>query len=110
MGGVILLISIALAIFVVPDGWQWPVIVGGAILEVAETAITWRWSRRGAPKVGVETFIGAAGRAVTECRQNGTVRVRGEIWQARCEAGADKDQRIRVRGRENLTLIVDPID
>lgn len=106
----ILVISIALAIFVVPDGWQWPVIVGGAILEVAETVITWKWSRRGAPKVGVETLIGAVGRVVTECRQTGTVRVRGEIWQARCEAGVDADQRIRVRGRENLTLIVEPID
>ena len=106
----ILVIGIALAIFVVPDGWQWPVIIGAGILEVVETAITWKWSRRGAPKVGVETLIGAVGRVVTDCRQHGTVRVRGEIWQARCDVGADADQRIRVRDRENLTLIVDPID
>lgn len=104
----ILLTGIALAIFVVPEGWRIPVIVGFAVLEVAETAITWHISRRGAPKVGAETLLGATGRAVTDCRPTGTVRVRGERWQARCEAGVQAGQPIRVTGRDRLTLVVEP--
>ena len=106
----ILLTGIALAIFVVPDGWQVPVIVGFAALEVVESAITSRISRRAPPKVGVELLDGALGRAITDCRPDGTVRVRGEVWQARCEAGADADQPVRVRGRDRLTLVVEPAD
>lgn len=105
----ILLTGIALAIFVVPEGWRIPVVVGFAILEIAETAITWHISRRGAPKVGAETLLGATGRAVTDCRPTGTVRVRGEQWQARSEPGVDAGQTIRVIGRDRLTLLVEPV-
>jgi membrane-bound serine protease (ClpP class) len=106
---VILLTGVLLAIFVVPDGWRLPVVIGFAILEVTETVVTWRFSRRGAPKVGAETLIGAAGKAVTDCRPVGTVRIRGEVWQARSESGAAAGQRIRVHGRDRLTLLVEPI-
>ena len=106
----ILLTGIALAIFVVPDAWRLPVIVGFAVLEIAETFITWHISRRGAPKVGAETLIGALGRAVTECRPAGTVRVRGEEWRARSDAAVAAGQRVRVLGRERLTLLVEPAE
>lgn len=106
----ILLIGIALALFVVPDGWQVPVIIGAAGIEVAETAFAVRLSRRGRPKAGVETLIGAVGSVATECRPTGMVRVRGETWRARCDIGADAGQRVHVRGRDSLTLIVEPID
>lgn len=101
--------GVILAIFVVPDGWEIPTIVGFGVLEVVETTVTWRLSRRWAPKMGPETLIGATGRAVTACRPEGTVRVHGEQWQARCEAGADADARVRVVGRDRLTLLVEPM-
>jgi len=107
---VILLTGVALAIFVVPEAWRLPVVIGFAFLEVAETAITWHISRRGAPKVGAETLIGATGRAVTECHPAGTVRVRGEVWQARADATVAAGQRVRVHGRERLTLLVEPAE
>jgi membrane protein implicated in regulation of membrane protease activity len=109
-GGVIFLTGIALALFVVPEAWRIPVVAGFAILEVVETAVTWQISRRGAPKVGPETLIGAIGRVVKNCRPDGSVRVRGEIWLARCESGASVGQRVRVVGRERLTLLLEPID
>lgn len=109
-GVVILVLGIALAVFVVPDGWQLPVIIGAAAIEVAETAFAVRLSRRGRPKAGVETLIGAVGSVAADCRPNGTVRVRGETWRARCGVGADAGQRVRVQGRDSLTLIVEPID
>lgn len=110
MEPVILLIGIGLAIFVVPDGWGLPVVIGAVLLEVAETAIGITISRRGAPKAGPETLIGMSGRAVTECQPSGTVRVRGEVWQAVCEPGATPGQPIRVVGRSGLTLRVEPTD
>lgn len=103
----ILLIGVALAIFVVPFPWNIPVLVLFAALELAETFGTWAWSRRGRPKVGVETLIGATGRVVSDCRPEGTVRVKGEIWRARCDAGASMGDRVRVTGREELVLQVE---
>jgi membrane-bound ClpP family serine protease len=106
----IFLTGILLAAFVVADEWRVPVVVGCAMLEVAETTITWRLSRRGKPKVGAETLIGALGTATIECRPAGTVRVAGEVWQAHCAAGADAGQGVRVRDRHGLTLQVEPIE
>ena len=104
----IFLTGVVLAIFVVPDQWRVPVVIGFAILEVVETTVTWRLSRRWAPKVGAETLIGATGIAVTECRLTGVVRVRGEEWQARCDTGVDAGERVRVHGRDRLTLLIEP--
>ena len=106
----IFLTGVLVAAFVVADEWRLPVVIGFAILEVAETTITWRLSRRGKPKVGPETLIGALGMATTDCRPAGTVRVAGELWQARCESGVGAGQRIRVRGRQGLILLIDPLD
>lgn len=107
---VILLTGIVLAFLFAPESWRIPVIVAFAILEATETLVTWRLSRRGAPKVGAETLIGASGRTLTDCRPTGTVRVRGEVWQARCETGARPGQAVRVSGRDGLTLLVEPIE
>jgi membrane-bound serine protease (ClpP class) len=106
---VILLIGIGLALFVIPWPWNVPVIIGAALLEFGETVFTWRWSRRQKTKVGPETLVGASGRVVTPCQPQGTVRIKGEIWQARCEAGADTGDRIRVVGRDQLILQVEPL-
>ena len=105
----IFLTGVVLAIFVVPEAWRIPVVIGFGLLEVAETTITWRLSRRWAPKVGPETLIGAIGSAVTDCRPTGTVRIRGEVWQARCDAGVVVGRRVRVLSRDGLTLLVEPL-
>jgi membrane-bound serine protease (ClpP class) len=106
---VILLIGLGLAFFVMPPGWQIPTIVVFAVLEFAETFLTWRWSQRAKVKSGPETLVGATGRAITECRPSGMVRVHGEDWRAKCEAGIDAGGRIRVVSRDQLTLVVEPL-
>jgi len=106
---VILLIGIGLAIFVMPDGWDIPIILLFAFLEFGETIYSWRYSRRAKVQVGPETLIGATGRAVTDCRPEGTVRVHAEMWQATCEAGVGGGQRIRVTARDGLLLTVEPL-
>ena len=103
----ILLIGVALALFVVPDEWTLPTIVTAAVLEVAETFVTWRLSTRWRPRAGAETLIGEVGRVTHECRPDGSVRVRGESWRARCDAGAGVGERVRVARRDGLTLVVE---
>ena len=39
----------------------------------------------------------------------GEVRVRGEIWQERCDEGADAGVAVRIVGLDGLTLIVEPV-
>jgi membrane protein implicated in regulation of membrane protease activity len=106
---VIFLIGVALAIFVIPFPWNIPILVLFAAIEIAETLGTWAWSRRGDPKVGVETLIGGIGRVVSDCRPEGTVRIKGEIWRARCDEGASMGTRVRVTSREELLLIVEAL-
>ena len=42
------------------------------------------------------------------CRPEGQVRIKGELWQARCEAGADVGDTVRVERLDGLTLVVSP--
>ena len=106
-GDVILVTGILIAICVVPDAWTIPVIALAVVVEVSETLFTLWWSRRAPPKVGPETLIGASGRVVEALRPIGRVRVRGEVWRARSDGEIEAGARIRVTGRDRLTLDVD---
>jgi membrane-bound ClpP family serine protease len=62
-----------------------------------------------AVKTGAEQLIGLIGTAYTAINPQGYVRVTGEFWRARLEAGAQpiaKGTRIRVRAAHGLTLTV----
>jgi membrane-bound serine protease (ClpP class) len=59
------------------------------------------------PVVGLPDMVGAKGRVVSALAPEGTVRIKGELWEARAEgrrvnAGAD----VIVVGQEGLKLIV----
>jgi membrane-bound serine protease (ClpP class) len=101
--------AILLAIFVLPPAWRIPVVLAGGVIEVGES-IFWIWlSKRRRPSVGVETLVGARATVVTPCRPAGQVRVQGELWQARCDEGADPGDEVLVRNVDGLTLNVAPI-
>jgi len=107
----IAVLGILLGLFVVPDAWTIPVIAGALGLEVVETFVSLRIARRFGPaRVGPERLIGQTGRVVEACRPMGRVRVRGEVWQARCDAQADVDDLVRVVSRERLVLRVEPVE
>jgi membrane protein implicated in regulation of membrane protease activity len=104
---VLLVGAVLLAVYVLPDGWDVPVIAVAAVIEVAET-LFWIWlSRRGRVKVGPETLLGMTAEVVTPCRPMGQVRLQGELWRARCEEGADTGELVLVRALEGLTLVVE---
>jgi membrane-bound ClpP family serine protease len=103
--------ALLLALFVLPTPWSVVLVVAAAAVEVAETAFWIRYSRRRRARVGPEALIGARGEAVTDCRPEGQVRLSGELWQARCDAGVEAGASVRVVAREGLTLVVerDPV-
>jgi len=101
------LFSIFLAVFVVPSQWAIPVVLLGGLVEVAEALFLMRYSRRHKARVGAETMIGRRARVDTACLPEGQVWIDGERWAARCEGGAAEGETVTVRGREDLTLIVE---
>ena len=103
-----LLAGILLAVFVLPSPWGVAAVLGGLLVEIGESFFWFRWSRRRRAQVGVETLIGRRAVVVTACTPLGQVRVRGELWRARCEVGAAQGASVRVIGLEGLTLLVEP--
>jgi len=105
---VALVVALLLAFFVLDGPWDVLVVVGALVLEVGEIVFWFWYSKRRRVQVGAETFIGRAAVVITECRPLGQVRVGGEIWAARCDAGADVGTTVRVEGLEGLTLLARP--
>jgi membrane-bound serine protease (ClpP class) len=105
---VALTVAIVLAFVFLPWPWNLVAILGGAAVEVGE--LTWGLSlaRRWKPKTGAEAMIGEEARVVAACRPLGEVRVQGELWQARCDEGADAGETVSIESIDGLTLIVRP--
>jgi membrane protein implicated in regulation of membrane protease activity len=59
---------------------------------------------------GAERLVGERGVAVQAFAEDGYVKVRGELWRARSEAGREipEGSRVLVKGANGLTLIVAP--
>ena len=109
MGSMSLIIAIALALFVLPSPWNLIAVVVAALWELATALGGLWWSQRHAAKVGVEALMGREVEVRTACRPLGEVRVRGEIWQARCDEGADAGDSVRIVGLDGLTLLVERV-
>ena len=96
-------------LFALPHPWNivgFVVVIPIWILEL----IGWNRSMRKRRKVvGEQTLIDREAVVIRACDPRGQVRLDGEIWDARCEQGAAVDDTVRVVGRDNLTLIVEPL-
>jgi membrane-bound serine protease (ClpP class) len=106
--GVIFLASLLLAVFVLEEPWNWIAVGVGILLEIGETLFFFWWSKRRKATVGAETLVGRRAVVSVDCRPNGQVRVAGEIWQARCDAGAAVGDDVVVREINGLLLVVEP--
>jgi membrane protein implicated in regulation of membrane protease activity len=103
-----LVVGLLLAIFVLDEPWSW-VVVGVAVAwEIAETTLLVLWSQRRTAHVGTEALVGRTAVVAADCRPYGQVRVAGELWGARCEAGASAGDEVVVRAVDGLTLVVEP--
>jgi membrane-bound ClpP family serine protease len=104
---VLFLGGILLAVFVLPSPWGIIAVFAGGLLDIGESLVLLRWSRRRRVATGAEAMIGLTAVVVTPCRPVGQVRVAGELWAARSSAGADPGAEVVVRGVEGLTLLID---
>jgi membrane-bound ClpP family serine protease len=104
---VIFVLSILLAIFVLQSPWSMIAIGLGALWEILQISGTIWWSQHRRAQTGAEALAGAEARVVSRCAPLGKVAVRGEIWNARCEGGAEVGEQVRVLGLQGLTLVVE---
>jgi len=88
--------------------WGIMLIVAAAAVDIGES-LFWIWlSKRRRASVGTEMLVGKTAEVVRACRPVGYVRLQGELWQARCEAGGERGDRVRVVAVEGLLLVVEP--
>ena len=103
-----LIIVAFLLLLLLPTPWNivgFLVVIPLWILEL----LAWNHSMKGRRKaVGAQTLLGREAVVMTACRPRGQVRIDGEIWKARCDAGAGEGDTVRIVDRDNLALIVEP--
>jgi membrane protein implicated in regulation of membrane protease activity len=107
---VFLIAMIALALFALPPGWGIAAVSLGIAVEIAEVAFWVRFLRRYRISSGPEALIGRRAEVIEACEPLGRVRLRGEIWHARCEQGAAVGDGVVVTGVAGLTLQVERAD
>jgi membrane-bound serine protease (ClpP class) len=99
-------------------GWDievslsWPVIVGATLstaIIVFGVAGAAAKAYRQRPVTGAEEMIGIHGEVVEWNDKNGRIHVHGETWSARAERPFEAKEKVRVVGRDGLTLIVESI-
>jgi len=102
------LLALAIAgLFFIPDPWRVAILLVALIVEVGEVFLWIRFLRRYRVTTGAEGMLGERGEVIEPCEPTGRVRVHGEIWNARCDPPAGVGDRVRVRGVEGLTLVVE---
>lgn len=101
--------AVVLAVLVLPSPWGLVLIGVTGLVEIGETLFWIRLSQRHRVRVGAETLIGALAEVETPCRPQGQVRIQGELWGARCDAGAEPGDDVRVVARDGLRLVVERV-
>jgi membrane-bound serine protease (ClpP class) len=104
---VFLLVAIVLLILL-PSPWNFVGFVVSLVLFGGEVLFWNRRVRGQRLRSGVGTLVGETGTVLSPCRPDGQVQLRGEIWEARCDAGADRGDAVVVVAVEGLTLVVEP--
>jgi membrane-bound serine protease (ClpP class) len=99
--------AIILALFVLPPGLGIAAVVLGIAIEVAEVGFWIRFLRRYRVQTGVEGLIGSTAEVIENCDPVGRVRLRGEIWHARCASRAEVGEQVTVTAVDGLTLEVE---
>jgi len=105
---VLFLIALLLAIFLLPSPWGFIVVACALVVDVLEVSVGLWYSKRRRATVGTDALVGVTAVAIDDLFPEGQVKVNGEIWRARCEAGCDAGAAVVVRAVNGLTLEVEP--
>jgi len=103
---VLIFLAVAL-LLVLPSPWN---VIGFIVVLPIWVLELFAWNRTVKHRkkaVGAQTLIGKDAVVTTPCRPVGQVRLDGEIWEARCDAGASPGDRVSVIGRDGLQLVVE---
>jgi membrane protein implicated in regulation of membrane protease activity len=98
-------------LFLLPSPWNLVAFFLGIVGLIGEGAFWYRRVWRTRVQAGAETMVGRVATVASPCKPVGQVRFagEGEIWTARCAAGADRGQSVRVVEVDDITLIVEPV-
>jgi membrane-bound serine protease (ClpP class) len=98
-------IGATLAILFVDPPWRWVII--GALLatDVVQITVWLRW-RKKKSITGIDTIVGAPGRAMTALDPDGQVKVRGQVWTAHSTDPIEVGDDVTVTAVEGLKLEV----
>jgi membrane protein implicated in regulation of membrane protease activity len=99
----LLLGGILLAVFVVPWPWGIATVLAGGLLDIAESLVLLRWSRRRRAVTGAEALVGRTAVVATSTQ----VRVAGELWEARADRPLVRGDEVVVRAVDGLVLRVE---
>lgn len=98
-------IGAILAFVFLDSPWRYLVIAALLLIDVAEIFIWLKWRKRKS-MTGVDNIVGARGEVVSDCTPEGQVKVRGQIWSARCAEGARAGDAILVTEVNGIRLTV----
>jgi membrane-bound ClpP family serine protease len=103
-------VAIVLAVLVLPSPWGVLAVVAAAAIDVAETVLLIRRTRRRPSVVGGSALVGRAAVAATRLAPAGHVRVDGETWAAVVEDGVAvaPGDAVEVVALDGLVLVVRP--
>lgn len=100
---------LALLLFLLlPYPWNLATALVSLILFAIEVIFWDRRMRRRTVTTGVENLVGASGVVTGELAPVGTIRVLGELWEARAKETLPVGARVRVTAVHELTLEVEP--
>ena len=102
-----LVLAILASVFFLDGAWRFVVIGVAAAIEIFELSIWLRWRGRRA-QMGAEAMVGVVGVAVTDCKPEGQIKLKGQLWNARCELGVEEGDEVVVDRVDGLRLIVSP--
>jgi membrane-bound serine protease (ClpP class) len=106
----VLILVALLLLFVLPSPWNFVAAAVVVVLWFFELAYWNRTARNRRRIVGAQTLIGRTASVISALQPEGQVKVDGEIWAARASAGAGVGDTVRIVGRDNLVLVVEPED
>ena len=93
-----------------PSPWGIVAVAVALVVDLAEIAFGFWYTKRRRPQAGAETLIGADALVVLRCDPLGQVRVQGELWQARSDPPAARGETVRVQSvGPDLILDVRPV-
>ena len=86
------------------------IVIAGVVVLIVFLLWSRLLDRKTRRTTGRSAMVGRRAEVVEMCRPAGTVRLGSELWQARCDAGADPGETVVVESVDDLVLVVKRAD